>query len=150
MPAVDRALYEAGLVVRAVQVSPGFARLIVEGYDDSTELDLGADARLFPAEPAQPAPMLSGEELAVDKVLAIFGRAEARDFVDLAAVEARYGLDRLFELAAEKDRGFTPEMFAEMAGRFSRLRIEEFGLDPAQYQQLERKVFEWQEQSRSR
>lgn len=92
VPAVDRA--PAGRL-RRVQVSPGFARLIVESGDDSTELDLGADARLFPAEPRRPAPTLSGEELAVDKVLAVFGRAEARDFVDLAAVEARYGLDRL-------------------------------------------------------
>jgi Nucleotidyl transferase AbiEii toxin, Type IV TA system len=148
VPAVDRALQEAGLVVRHVQVSAGFARLIVESRDDSTELDLGADARLFPAEPAHPAPTLSGEELAVDKVLAVFGRAEARDFVDLAAVEARYGLDRLFELAAQKDHGFTPEMFAEMAGRFTRLRPDEFGLDPEQYEQLDRKVGEWQKRAR--
>ena len=147
---MDRALQEAGLVVRRVQVSPGFARLIVESGDDSTELDLGADARLFPAEPRRPVPTLSGEELAVDEVLAVFGRAEARDFVDLAAVEARYGLDRLFKLAAEKDHGFTPEMFAEMAGRFSRLRSDEFGLDPPQYQRLERKVLEWQERGRNR
>ena len=150
VPAVDRALQEAGLVVRRVQVSPGFARLIVESDDDSTELDVAADARLFPVEPQHPAPTLSGEELAVDKVLAVFGRAEARDFVDLAAVEARYGLDRLFALAAEKDHGFTPEMFAEMAGRFSRLRPEEFGLDRQQYEQLERKVLEWQERARNR
>lgn len=147
VPAVDRALQAAGFIVRHVQDSPGFARLIVESEDDSTELDLGADARLFPAEAAYPAPTLSGEELAVDKVLAVFGRAEARDFVDLAAVEARYGLDRLFELAAEKDHGFTPEMFAEMAGRFSRLRPDEFGLDPGQYEQLERKVLEWQQRA---
>ncbi len=53
-------------------------------------------------------PTLSGEELAVDKVLAVFGRAEARDFHDLMAVESRYGLDRLCKLVAEKDRGFTP------------------------------------------
>ena len=38
---------------------------------ESTELDLGADARLFPVEPHHPAPTLSGEELAVDKVLAV-------------------------------------------------------------------------------
>ena len=114
VPAVDRALQEAGLVVRRVQVSPGFARLIVESGDDSTELDLGADARLFPVEPRRPAPTLSGEELAVDKVLAVF------------------------------------EMFAEMAGRFSRLRAEEFGLDRQRYEQLERKVLEWQERARNR
>lgn len=146
VPALDRALQEAGLVVRQVQVSPGFARLIIEANDESTELDLGADARLFPAETAEPAPMLSGEELAVDKVLAIFGRAEARDFVDLAAIESRYGLEHLFQLAAEKDRGFTPEMFAEMAGRFSRLRIDEFDIDADEYEQLAQRVNGWREQ----
>lgn len=35
----------------------------------------------------------------MDKVLAVFGRAEARDFVDPMAVERRYGLDRLCQLA---------------------------------------------------
>jgi hypothetical protein len=150
VPSVDRALQEAGLVVRHVQVSPGFARLVVESNDDSTELDLGADARLFPAEPGKPAPTLSGEELAVDKVLAVFGRAEARDFIDLAAVEPRYGLGRLFELAAEKDHGFSPEIFAEMVGRFSRLRPDEFGVEQSEYERLERDVLEWQKRGRDR
>ena len=145
LPAVDRALTEAGLTVRHVQESHGFARLIVEDGGDRTELDLGADARLFPVERRQPAPTLSGEELAVDKVLAVFGRAEARDFVDLAAIEERYGLETLFELAAEKDRGFTPEMFAEMAARFSRLRQDEFDLDGDQYRELARRVNAWRE-----
>lgn len=62
---------------------------------------MAADARFFPAEPGHPARLLSGEEL---------------------AVEGRYGLDRLCELAAEKDRGLTPALFAEMLGRFGRLR----------------------------
>jgi hypothetical protein len=145
LPAVDRALNDAGLTVRRVQESHGFARLIVEGGGDRTELDLGADARLFPVEQRQPAPTLSGEELAVDKVLAVFGRAEARDFVDLAAIEERYGLEHLFELAAEKDRGFTPEMFAEMAGRFSRLRQDEFDLDPDEHHELANRVNAWRE-----
>ncbi|MDQ3380414.1 MAG: nucleotidyl transferase AbiEii/AbiGii toxin family protein [Actinomycetota bacterium] len=145
VPAVDRALRDAGLVVHHIQVNPGFARLIVESADDRTELDLAADARLFPAEPGRPAPMLSGEELAVDKLLALFGRAEARDFVDLMEVEPRYGLDRLCRLAAEKDRGFMPGVLADMLARFSRLRREEFGLDDARYEQLGREVVRWRE-----
>jgi len=117
LPAVDLALREAGLTVHHVQEAPGFARLVVESADDRTELDLAADARLFPAEPGRLAPMLSGEELAVDKMLAVFGRAEARDFIDLMAIESRYGFDRLCRLAAEKDRGFTPAVLAAMLGR---------------------------------
>ena len=147
VPAVDRALREAGLVVHHVQENPGFARLVVESEDERTELDLAADARLFPAEPGRPAPLLSGEELAVDKVPAAFGRAEARDFVDLLAVEPRYGLARLCQLAAEKDRGFTPALFAEMLGRFERLRREEFEVDETRYQQLTREVGTWRERA---
>lgn len=92
--------------------------------------------------------MLSGEELAVDKLLALFGRAEARDFVDLLAVEPRYGLDRLCRLAAEKDRGFVPAILAEMLGRFGRLRRDEFELDDARYEQLTREVERWRERAR--
>ena len=147
VPAVDRALRDAGFAVHHIQENSGFARLVVESADDRTEVDLAADARLFPAEPGRLAPMLSGEELAVDKVLAVFGRAEARDFVDLMAVESRYGLDRLYQLAAEKDRGFTPTVFAGMLAQFGRLRAEEFGLDDAQYEQLTHEVERWRERA---
>ena len=62
-------------------------------------------------------------------MLAIFGRAEARDFIDLMAVEGQFDLDRLFKLAAEKDRGFNPRVFAEMVARGSRLSRAEFPID---------------------
>jgi hypothetical protein len=145
LPAVERALQSAGLTVRRVQYNPGFARLLVEAGGDRTEVDLAADARLFPIEPGRPAPTLSGEELAVDKVLAVFGRAEARDFIDLLAVEKRYGLNRLCALAAEKDRGFTPEMFAGMLNQFGRLRRQEFEIDDAGFERLTAEVEEWRD-----
>jgi hypothetical protein len=147
VPAAERALRAAGVDVERIQMDPGFARLIVSTADDRTELDLAADARLFPAEPGNPAPTLRGEELAVDKLLALFGRAEARDFVDLMAVEPRYGLDRLCELAAQKDRGFTPTVFAQMLGRFGRLRRDEFELDDTRYGQLRADVERWRERA---
>jgi hypothetical protein len=146
VPAVDRALQAAGYTVRHIQKSHGFARLIIESAEDRTELDLGADARLFPVESGSPAPLLSGEELAVDKVLAVFGRAEARDFADLMAVEPRYGLARLCQLAAEKDRGFLLSVFAEMLSQFGRLRREEFELDDAGYEQLRSTIEHWHKQ----
>jgi len=70
---------------------------------------------------------------------------KARDFVDLMAVEPRYGLDRLCDLAVEKDRGFTPTVFAGMLGGFGRLRREEFELDDARYGQLVHEVERWRE-----
>jgi hypothetical protein len=146
-PAVRRALSDAGLTVGHVQVNPGFVRLIVSDGDERTELDLASDARLFPAESGRLAPTLTGEELAVDKVLALFGRAEARDFADLMALEPRYGLDRLCELAAEKDLGFDAAVFAEMLWRFGRLRRDEFELDDAGYEQLRSAVQRWRERA---
>jgi nucleotidyltransferase AbiEii toxin of type IV toxin-antitoxin system len=146
-PAVDRALRSAGFEVQVIRQSPGFVRLFVASSDDRTELDLAADARLFPVEPGLPAPTLSGEELAVDKVLALFGRAEARDFVDLCAIEPLHGLDHLLELAAEKDRGFDVEVFAEMLARFGRLRREEFELNDPAYEDLVVAVEKWRQRA---
>ena len=147
VPAVDRALRNADLVVRHIQKSPGFARLVIEKGESRTELDLGADARLFPVDAGRPIPVLSGEELAVDKVLAVFGRAEARDFIDLLAIEPRYGLDRLCQLAAEKDRGFDLGVFADMLHQFDRLRREEFALDDARYEQMRSVVATWRQRA---
>ncbi len=143
VPVAELALREAGLRVTRVQEGPGFARFVIEDEDDRTELDLASDARLFPADRGPGFQILSAEELAADKLLAVFGRAEARDFVDLEALEDRFGLDRLFELAGEKDRGFEPTVFAEMMDRFGRLGRAEFQLDDVQYEELSRLVEAW-------
>lgn len=80
---------------------------------DTTEIDLGVDARIWPAQPGPLGPMLALEELAADKMLALFERAQARDFVDVAALAARLGFDPVCELAAEKDPGFSLAVLRE-------------------------------------
>jgi hypothetical protein len=147
LPAAEAALESAGFDVHRVREGTGFVRLVVERHGETVEVDLAADARMFSLEVQNGLPVLNATELAVDKVLAIFGRAEARDFVDLAAVFDRYGLDTLFRLAAEKDRGFSIDVFGEMLQRFDRLRQEEFGIDAPGYQRLATKVVGWREQS---
>jgi hypothetical protein len=135
-PAVERALIRAGMEIVALQSNQGFV------------IDLAADARLFDIDTGPDVPTLTGEELAVDKVLAIFGRAEARDFIDLAAVEPKYGFERLCELAAEKDRGFSPHVFGEMLYRFDRLQRREFEIDDDRFQQLGPIVQGWRNRAR--
>jgi hypothetical protein len=144
VPVAEHALARAGFDVERVVSGVGFARLVVQGFGERTEVDLAADARLFPAE-VGPAGilLLASEELAVDKVLAVFGRAEARDFVDLMAVEGQFDLDRLFRLAAEKDRGFDLTVFAEMVNRVSRLGRAEFPIDDPTYEKLKQTVRRW-------
>lgn len=119
------------------------------GRDEQTRVDLGTDARLLPPERSEYGNILSAEELAVDKVLAIFGRAEARDFLDLAAFEPAWGLRHLCELAAEKDRGFRLDVFRRMLARFDRLPRDEFDIDDDAYNNLTTTLKRWADQVRS-
>ena len=93
VPALEAALTAGRLAVERRQVAHGFARLSITSGDDHTEVDLCVDARLLPTEPSPIGPTLSVEERAANKLLALFSRAEARDFVDFAALEPIYGLE---------------------------------------------------------
>ena len=148
VPVAEQALRRSGFDVERVLSGTGFARLVVQGFGEQTEVDLAADARLFPAELGRAGiPLLSSEELAVDKVLAVFGRAEARDFIDLMAMETQFDLGRLFTLAAEKDPGFDPRVFADVVGRVSRLSRAEFPIDDQTYEKLEQVVTRWRDRA---
>ena len=147
-PAVEHALTRAGMEIVTLQSNQGFVRLVATQGDERCEIDLAADARLFDIDTDPNIPTLTGEELAVDKVLAIFGRAEARDFIDLAAVESKYDFERLCELAAEKDRGFSPHVFGEMLYRFDRLQRREFEIDDDRFRQLGQIVHGWRDRAR--
>ncbi len=73
--------------------------------------------------------LLSLEELAADKVLALFGRAAARDYQDVAALCGHFSWTALLELASEKGAGFSVERFLDAAAAFDRLEAED--LDPS-------------------
>jgi Nucleotidyl transferase AbiEii toxin, Type IV TA system len=130
---VEEALRAAGMeVVRQVD-APGFVRLDVSRGSETCEVDLGHDARLQPEARTPYGPVLSTSELAADKTLALFGRAAARDFVDVYALALHFGEDRLCELAAQKDRGFDKQHFADALGAFSRLDRDLFEVDDRKY-----------------
>ena len=86
VPAAETALRAAGFNVERRLEGASFVRLEIERSGQVTELDLAADARLLPVQRDLEVPTLNAQELAVDKLLAIFGRAEARDFADFTAV----------------------------------------------------------------
>lgn len=90
--------------------------------------------------------VLHPDELAADKTLALFGRASARDLVDVDALLTRYGRDRLLELAAEKDPGFSPSVFADaLAAAAARpaAAFSELGLSDAQAARLRERAEVW-------
>gem|GEM_PF-6866565 len=59
------------------------------------------------------------------------------------AIEPRFGLEHVFELAREKDGGFTPVIFIEMLDRLPRLRRDEFPIDNEQFENLKFRVQVW-------
>ncbi len=146
LPALSQALTERGLDITIEQSAPGFARLIVSDANDQTRVDLAADARLLPTAHTEFGDVLSIRELAVDKVLALFGRAEARDFIDLAALEPLFPLHNLFQLAAQKDLGFDVDVFRQMANRIDRLPRDEFDIDDETYRQVLARTEAWKSQ----
>jgi predicted nucleotidyltransferase component of viral defense system len=46
---------------------------------------------LYPTQLTEVGPALGSDELAADKMLALFGRAEPRDFVDVYRLRRLYG-----------------------------------------------------------
>jgi len=127
-----------GITIR--QHAHTFVRFTVQGAEGDTEVDPAVDVRLFPSEPGELSPVLSSRELGVDKVLAVFGRAEPRDFVDLVAVEPLFCLKLLMQLAKVKNPGIDLTRFAEALGRFAFLSSQEFNLDDSDYRDLQLSV----------
>ena len=105
---VERHLTSLSFRTERTRDHPQYVRLLVRSGDDELMVDFGVDYRSLPAVETPDGLVLSAQDLAADKLLAFVGRREPRDLVDLTALEARYGLEELCRLAAEKDLGFRP------------------------------------------
>ena len=141
--ALERALDQAGLAHRRQRDLSTFVRIEVDDGADRCEIDLAVDHRALPTEPSRYGPTLAVEELAANKVLALFDRAEARDFLDLMALTQRFDLDSLLTMAAQKDTGFDTEAFLGALRSFQRLTPDDFGISDLEYERLRETVTGW-------
>lgn len=83
-----------------------------------------------------------------NKVCALFGRAEVRDYVDVDAILAsgRYTEDGLLTLAADHDPGFDRSWFAEALAAIDRLPdrlFQPYGLGPEETAALKARMRAW-------
>lgn len=108
-----------GWGVRPVRRSEDFVRIQIRGTD-SLAIDFCRDTpALLPVNHTADGPTYAGPELAGRKMLALFGRAEARDFVDVFVLAKRFGRSTLFAHAQTFDTGFGEEPFREAVARLA-------------------------------
>jgi hypothetical protein len=96
---------------------------------NQTSLDWSCDTiqRFFPAIPdADFGWRLSKTDLAVNKMLALAGRREARDYMDIITLhQSGWTIATLANAAPGKDAGFTPQLILDEITRNSRFSVEE-------------------------
>ncbi len=124
-----RDLEAAGFAVQPLLSQPGFIRARVGLGDDDTQVDWAHDSawRFMPvvADPLG-GYLLHPVDLATNKALALAGRDEPRDFVDiLYVVERILPLGALVWAAVAKDPGYNPLSLLEQLRRRGKVRPEE-------------------------
>jgi hypothetical protein len=152
--AVTGALETAGMKVGVVARAETFARLLVApqaGADEPEKVELAADWRSRDPVMLGIGPVLHADDAVANKMTALYGRALARDFLDVDAILAsgRYDRERLLELAASADAGFDLEMFAEALGALPQITdaaFAEYGIRPEQVGALRRRFAAWRSQ----
>ncbi len=127
--ALLEALHHRGHEVTVVQDSPTFCRMVVRHVDAELLVDLAIDSPPI-STPTMTllGPTLAPIELAGRKLLALFGRAEARDFADVYVLAQRFGKDALLEQALALDAGFDRMVLAQMLGTLERFTDDEVPL----------------------
>lgn len=128
----DRELLTAnGFVVRVVRERPGFVEAEVGEHSDFVRVEWTRDSsfRFFPLIEHQDFGLtLHPFDLATNKVLALVGRLEVRDWIDVITCHDRIQpLGYLAWAACGKDPGFSPAAVLDHAGRSGRYSSEEVG-----------------------
>jgi len=128
----DRKLLEGeGYQVHARRERASFVEALVSRGGESVVMQWAADSayRFFPlVEHEDFGLTLHPFDLATNKVLALVGRLEARDWVDVITSHERIQrLGYLAWAASGKDPGFGPAAILEQAGRSARYSAEEIG-----------------------
>lgn len=150
--ALRRALEEQGLATHDAERPPLDHRFIAIDPTTRAEctVEVFADGgRLHDRVMLDLGPVLHPDDLAADKMLALWGRARPRDFFDVAALIDRYGHGHLLELAKAKDTGFTHKTFIDALRAISRLGDADWaedGIDSDDAHRLRKMFDSWRNQ----
>lgn len=141
------AVRRSGGTSEVARREPTFVRMLVTmRAEHAVAVEIAQDARIRDTVQLAIGSVLHPDEVAADKVLALFGRAAARDLVDVDALMRRYSREELLTLAAEKDPGFARHVFAEAlsaAIRHPDAAFAELRLDIPRIQSLRASAQQW-------
>lgn len=102
-------LQAEGIVVEEIRSFSSFWDAVASERDERFKIQLAYDSpfTLQPPIESDNLRVQSFEDIAAGKLLALFGRAEERDFIDVYCIvkDGRISLDRMIELAKNKDPG---------------------------------------------
>lgn len=138
------ALTERGCEVVMIHESDMFCRMVIIRAGEETLVDLALDS------PPQTkptitvlGPTLAPPELAGRKLLALFGRAEARDFADVYLLAQRFGKELMIEQAQTLDAGFELRVLAQMLRTIERFDDHEIPLVGDELPKLRDFITDW-------
>jgi hypothetical protein len=131
--ALQTELQSRGFAMTVARESPTFCRMALRREGAEVLVDLGIDS----PPTSSPTltllgPTLPPLELAGRKLLALFGRAEARDFADVYVLAQRWPTAALMEQAQALDPGFDPKVLAQMLATLSRFTDDDIPLEAGQ------------------
>lgn len=123
---LEQADYRLEITLQA----PGFVRAVVSKGQNSTKIEWSHDSawRFFPViSNPEVGFQLHPIDLAINKLLAVAGRVEARDYYDiLQLVETVLPLGALAWAAVGKDPGYTPQSLLEILRRRGKHQMADF------------------------
>lgn len=132
--AFESACAQQGWTIERIHDVDTFRRIKVDAAGQELLVDLAVDS------PPLGTPIATGigptyppEELAARKLLALFDRAAARDFVDVAAISETVELGDLVTKAREVDGGFDLDVLIQMLAGINRIedeQLRQLGADP--------------------
>lgn len=128
---LETAAAERGWRAVCIQDTESFVRLHLHG---PTELLIDIAIDVSPEHPqivSIVGPTFDPEELAGRKLIALFDRAEARDFADVFVLARRFSRELLLARAAEIDRGLDLGVLGSMMRTLERFTDDELPIEPA-------------------
>ncbi len=153
--AVSAAFRQQGFGVEVTRQAETFARIEVtdRASERAVSVDLAADYRKHQPVVLSVGPVLAETDAVAAKVATVFSRALARDYLDLAGIlqSGRYTKDRLLELAASVDAGFSRGWFAEALAAIDRFADQDFtryGVDAKRLEQVRQAIRDWSHELR--